>query len=144
MEKQTIELDGKTYEIRLVEPETTEPKLPTLMEVFNKVKPIYYLDPFGKPCDAKYENDIDGQFSQLSTEAQCKRTQTLIAMQVIADYYNGEVDYRGEGYTITFFGTSFSLLYSGSNFGTPKFKEEEHAQLAIEILRNENLLDNLK
>lgn len=143
MEKKTIELDGKLYEIKLVEPETTKPKLPTLMEVFNKVKPTWYIG-----GNEQFENEFDENnkmsFDQLSTKAQCKRIQALIALQNIADMYNQEVDYRGEGYNVFIkygeFKVSSLLQYF---ILTPIFKKAEHAQLAIEILRNEKLLNNL-
>lgn len=140
MEKKTIELDGKTYEIRLVEPGTAEPTLPTLMEVFNKVKPIWFFTACENIVTTFEENDKNC-FDQLSTEAQCKRSQTLIAMQNIADYYNGEVDYRGVGWYIIY---PMSIVYCTGGTPLPKFKSEEHAWKAFNILRNENLLDNLK
>lgn len=46
METKTIELGGQLYEIRLVEPKSepqSEPTLPTLQEVFNKVQPCYFI-----------------------------------------------------------------------------------------------------
>lgn len=147
MEKKTIELDGKLYEIKLVEPETTANKLPTLMEVFNKVKPTFYINESNKIIDEGGLCDDEVSFhNQLKTQTQCKRIQTIIAMQNIADYYNGEVDYRGKGCHVYFnrIGDLVITVCHENYHSIPKFKKSEHAQLAIEILRNENLLDNLK
>ena len=144
MEKKTIELDGKLYEIKLVEPVTTEPKLPTLMEVYNKVEPMYWAIKSGT-MSVEYRKNDETCLDQLSTEHQCKRIQALIALQNIADYYNQEVDYRGDGYNVYNkygeFKVSALLQYF---ILTPVFKKAEYAKLAIEILRKEGILDNLK
>ena len=148
METKTIELDGKTYEIRLVEPQQktqSEPTLPTLQEVFNKVQPKWYMSELNNVEDGIYcENDTDFH-NNLSTERQCKRIQALIALQNIADYYNGEVDYRGRGFAVSKHNDLdiVSVVEVVLDFSTPIFKERSSANLAIEILRNSNLLENL-
>ena len=144
METKRFELDGKLYEIRLVEPVTTEPKLPALMEVFNKVKPEWYLNPFGDTIKVAFEGNRTDEFTQQSTQAQCKRIQSLIAMQVIADMYNEEVDYRGIGGYYIYLNEASGEWDVSSGYCVTKFKFYEHAWKAIEILRAENLLDNLK
>lgn len=148
METKTIELDGKTYEIRLVEPQAqpqSEPTLPTLQEVFNKLKPVFYVN---SDNGIMYASTAYGMYSEdcqntLSTERQCKRIQALIALQNIADYYNGEVDYRGEGYVLVKYANQYAIHHRAFDEISTKFKSEDHAKAAIEILRNAQLLDNL-
>lgn len=146
METKTIILDGIEYELKPIQPQPQpEPTLPTLQDVFNKIRPEWHITELNNVEDGIYcENDTDFH-NNLSTERQCKRIQALIALQNIADYYNGEVDYRGAGYVINkgFEGTYRTLNYANSDSLTPKFKSCEHAESAIEILRNAQLLDNL-
>lgn len=84
-------------------------------------------------------------FNNLSTHRQCKRIQALIALQNIADYHNGEVDYKGAGYVINrdVNGKYRTVFIAHADNFTPKFNLEDHAEFAIKILRNANLLDNL-
>mgnify|MGYP007071576921 CR=1 FL=1 len=146
METKTIELGGQLYEIKLVEPQPQpEQTLPTLQEVFNKIKPAFYVNSDNGIMsiggfDLKYSEDCQ---NTLSTERQCKRIQALIALQNIADYYNGEVDYRGKGYVLVKYENQFITSIEKWSEISVKFKSEEHAKAAIEILRNANLLDNL-
>lgn len=144
METKRFEIDGVWYEVRKVEPETTELKLPTLMEVFNKVKPEWVIGEANenRPEGFVYDNNI--YHNQLSTESQCKRIQSLIAMQVIADMYNEEVDYRGIGGYYIYLNEASGEWDVSSGYCVTKFKFHKHAWKAIEILRAENLLDNLK
>ena len=150
METKTIELDGKTYEIRLVNPKPqpqSEPTLPTLQEVFNKVQPVCYISSGNDITKCISSDVINSEYhhNNLSTERQCKRIQALIALQNIADYYNGEVDYKGNGYVINrgANGKCRTFFIAYADYFTPKFKSEDNAQAAIEILRNANLLENL-
>lgn len=149
METKTIELDGKTYEIRLVEPQAqpqSEPTLPTLQEVFNKVQPKFYIDWSGVVDEvSSFVKNNNEYHNNLSTERQCKRIQALIALQNIADYYNGEVDYRGRGFAVSKHNDLDIVNFCEVvvDFATPIFKERSSANLAIEILRNSNLLENL-
>lgn len=147
METKTIELDGKTYEIRLVKPKSepqSEPTLPTLQEVFNKVQPKFYIDWSGVVDEvSSFVKNNNEYHNNLSTERQCKRIQALIALQNIADYYNGEVDYRGEGYVLVKYANQYAIHHRAFDEISTKFKSEDHANLAIEILRNANLLENL-
>jgi hypothetical protein len=145
-ETKTIELGGKTYEIRLVEPQPqpeTKPTLPTLQEVFNKVRPKWCIDEANEIICTDYKEDDDAYHSQLSTERQCKRIQALIALQNIADYYNEEVDYRGVGYVLVKQADQYVVHYRAFDEISSKFKFLAHAENAIEILRNANLLENL-
>lgn len=145
METKTIELGGQLYEIRLVEPQTqSEPTLPTLHEVFNKVQPYYYINGTNEIKECRSYADVENQ-NQLSTERQCKRIQALIALQNIADYYNGEVDYRGRGFAVSKHNDLdiVSVVEVVLDFSTPIFKERADANLSIEILRKAQLLNNL-
>lgn len=145
METKTIIIDGIEYELKPIQPQPQpEPTLPTLQEVFNKVQPKWVIDGANK---VKKWGCGKNEFyhSHLSTELQCKRIQALIALQNIADYYNGEVDYKGNGYVINRGANvkyrTFFIAYA--DYFTAKFKSEYHANLAIEILRNAQLLENL-
>lgn len=143
-----IKLGEDWFEIKKVDPpkqEVSDSSIPTLMEVFNKVKPEWVIGEANenRPEGFFYDNNI--YHNQLSTETQCRRIQALIALQAIADYYNGEVDYRGSGYMAFLRIDEFVVSDRiDSNWFTCKFKQSEHAERAIEILRAEGLLDNLK
>lgn len=133
----------------------TEAALPTLQEVFKKVQPGYLLDETAKVFRSNVEHKGTLSVrSQMSTEAQVLQLQAYIALRNIADYYNGEVEWKPNSRD-----TFYAILknddyidgvevenYIGNciHIMIVPFKQREHAENAIAILKEAGLLEALK
>lgn len=128
-------------------------KLPTLAEVFDKVKPVWYNNEgnIAKREVVYTEGDIK-RHNQLSTEAQVKQIQAYMAMRVIADWANGEAGWapkQGERMFVIGFNNgnpcSIELFPAGFWHNMDVyFKHMKYAEQAIEILKEAGLLNALK
>lgn len=137
--------------------DSQKPKLPTLVEVFKKVQPKWYLSE-DNGIEHYGDSEVHGSIAsrnQLSTKQQCEQIQAWVALRVIADGANGEAGWMpkngGVIYGITFDLDGAALIetydFSGVDFIVPLFvgfKQREHAEQAISILKEAGLLDALK
>lgn len=134
--------------------DSQKPQLPTLAEVFKKVQPKYCLTL--ENAVRKFGGNIEGSRivqNHLSTEAQCEQLQSYIALRVISDWANGEASWMpksGKYYMIgikdnNFITKEYPMVYDRirSLMGV-YFKQREHAEQAISILKEAGLLNALK
>lgn len=133
-------------------------KLPTLAEVFKKVQPKWYIDGDNNSTyhvSGLLDYSNRANYYMLSTQSQCTQIQAWMLLRNIADYYNEEAAWfptkGGVIYSIgydlagTFLVETFD--FSGDDFIMPlgvAFKQRDHAEQAIEILKEARLLNALK
>lgn len=132
----------------------TVPALPTLQEVFKKVQPKYMLGVSNTVVlNGKENAGLSGWQNQLSTESQCKQLQAYIALRNIADYYNGEVGWmpiKCINFSINRYDNGKWLVGQSDTINDIPlpmevcFKQREHAENAISILKKAGLLEALK
>lgn len=123
-------------------------KIPTLAEVFKKVQPKYYINEdntIGHYGDSEVYGS-NASRNQLSTESQVKQLQAWIALRVIADWANNEAAWMPTGsyYAI---GVDLEVHHrdlSCLHIMEIAFKQRDHAEAAISILKEAELLDALK
>ena len=138
----TIEVDGVIYEKK----QQAEPPKVTLSDVFNKVKPFFYINETNDIIDEGRLTENEPNFhNQLPTERDAKRVQAFIALINCAKYFNGDVDViaKQEYCFIIYEHGIFKVLTTHQTANEVRFSTEHGAQETVRILKEARLYEYL-
>jgi hypothetical protein len=140
----TVLIDGEIYDKR--QTAKAEPPKVTLSDVFNKVKPFFYINETNEIIDEGRLTENEPNFhNQLPTERDAKRVQAFIALINCAKYFNGEWDGIGK-YHLIYNDEIFASVsrYGGSQAANVvRFATEHGATETVRILKEAGLYEYL-